>query len=180
MADYAEIADVHAYGGFTNPSDEDDALLQTLLSAASAEIDNHCGRVFSSDAETAITFTADNGLLGDDRTLWLPEDLCSTPTYAEGAVTVTLVPYKAPYDRIVRESGYWPDPTVVTGHWAYSETPPADIVKACLRLTVWAFHQRESTEGDRTIISNGVVILPNSWPKDVLTTLAPYRRVRVA
>jgi len=183
--DYAEIDLLHAYGGFTHPTEAGDALLESLLSTASAMIDAFCHRVFgiAEGAEAvAHTFTEDNGLLpprGAGRTLWLDGDLCSTPTITDDPV-VTLIPRDPPYYRIVRAEGAWPDPTVVTGHWAYSLTPPAPIVQACLRLTLWMYHQRESTDGDRPMVTEGgVFMLPNAFPRDIQLLLAPYKRVRV-
>jgi hypothetical protein len=180
--DYVEIDLLHTYGVFTHPNEERDALLEVLISTASAMIDNFCHRVFgiAEDAEPiARVFSLDNGVLPKTgRTLWLDDDLCSVPTFAEDpAPTVTLIPRAAPYDRIVRAEGTWPDPTVVTGHWAYSMLPPAPITHACLRLALWMYHQRESTDGDRPMVTaGGVFMLPNAMPKDIQTLLLPYRR----
>ncbi|MCX6069450.1 MAG: hypothetical protein NTU91_01120 [Chloroflexi bacterium] len=185
--DYTDIDTLHAYGIFTHPTEEGDALLETFISAASAVIDNICHRVFGiadGAAPVACTFTKDNGLLWESRrfprTLWLEDDLCSTPTFAEvPAPTVTLVPMRPPYYRIVRAEAEWPDPTVVTGHWAYSMTPPAPITQACLRLALWMYHQRESTDGDRPMVtSGGIFMLPNALPRDIQFLLMPYKKVR--
>ena len=183
--DYTDIATLHAYGGFTKPTEEDDALLEHFISTASAMIDNFCGRVFAiatGAAATARTFTKDNGLLpGSGRTLWLEDDLCSMPTYAEtGMPALTYIPTATPYNRIVRADGLWPDPTVVTGQWAYSLTPPAPIIQACLRLAKWLYNSKETTEGDRPIITpGGIVIMPSKLPQDIVAILASYRRVRL-
>ena len=178
---YADTAMVHAYGGFTDPTDEDDALLELFIGAASAAIDNHCGRVFAiadGAATVARTFTADNGtLMYIGRMLFLDDDLCSTPTYAEApAPTVTYIPRDTPYVRLVREDGIWPDPTEITGHWAHSMTPPAPIILACLRLVMWMYHQKETGDTDRPIIANGLVIMPAKLPEDIAALLAPYRK----
>jgi len=179
MADYIDMDALHAYGGFTDPTEEDDALLELLISTASGAIDNHCRRKFSCTETTAITFTRDNGLLPEsgERTLWLPEDLCSVPTITDTPV-VTLIPYATPYNSIVRatDEGYWPDPCVITGYWAYSLTPPVVIKQVCMRLTKWLYDMKESGDADRPIISNGIVIMPAKLPADVTTLLEPYRR----
>ena len=176
--DYTDIATLENYGGFTNPSAEDEAMLERLISTASAMVDNFCGRTFKCEVETARTFTDDAGNYETDgRTLWLDEDLCSTPTYAESpAPTVTLVGTPC-YNRIVREEGYWPDPTVITGYWAYSLLPPAPIEQAVLRLSLWMYRQKESTDTDRPIIDNGILIMPSSLPKDIELVLKPYRKI---
>jgi hypothetical protein len=182
---YTDTALVHAYGGFTSPSEEDDALLEVLIAAASAMIDNYCGRVFAiADGATPVahTFTEENGGWQDyNDTLWLDEDLCSTPTFAETpAPTVTYVPRTIPYNRIIRDDGSeWPDPTTVTGHWAYSMTPPTPVITACLRLVMWIYHQKETADSDRPVITNGMVIMPAVLPKDIEAMLAPYKRVKL-
>jgi hypothetical protein len=182
--DYVDIETLEAYGGWKNPSEEDRALLQHFISAASAFIDTKLGRTFGipdGQAATAHTFTADNELLLSGRTLWLDDDLCSVPTFAEDpAPTVTLIPTTAPYNRIVRESGIWPDPTVVTGHWAYSMTPPAPIVQLTLRLAKWFYMMRESTDSDRPIVTSaGMVIMPSSLPKDIQDIFDLFTKARL-
>lgn len=183
--DYIDMETLEVYGGWQNSSEETRALLQHFISAASAFIDMRLGRIFGipdGQAVMAHTFTADNELLPAEggRTLWLDADLCSTPTFAEvPAPTVTFIPTTAPYDRIVRESGAWPDPTVVSGHWAYSMTPPAPIVQLTLRLAKWFYMMRESTDSDRPIVTSaGMVIMPSSLPKDVQDILDLYTKLR--
>lgn len=181
--DYCDLETLEAYGNWQNPSKADRALLQHFISTASAFIDTKLGRTFgipTGQAVTAHTFTADNELLPAEggRTLWLDDDLCSVPTFAEGVIVVTLIPTTAPYNRIVRESGEWPDPTVVTGHWAHSMTPPAPIVQLTLRLAKWFYMMRESTDSDRPIVTSaGMVIMPSSLPKDIQDILDLYRKV---
>jgi len=182
---YADIEMLHAYGGFTSPTEEDDALLEHFISAASAYADSYCKRRFAlaDDAVvTAHTFTDKNGLLmPPSDMLWLDDDLCSTPTYAEGALTVTLIPTTTPYNRIVRDDGSrWPDPTVVTGHWAYSMTPPVGITQAVLRMALWMFHQKESSDSYRPYITpGGILIMPGEFPKDIVMLLDPFRRMQL-
>jgi hypothetical protein len=183
--DYCDMATLLQYGGFTNPTSADEALLEHFISAASAFIDEKLGRTFaiaSGEAPTGHTFSLDNGLLCSysGRVLWLDEDLCSVPTYAEvPAPTVTIIPMIPPYLRIVRalDSGYWPNPTVLTGYWAYSMTPPALIVQLCLRLATWFHRSKEGEEQDRPIVTpGGIVILPSALPKDIQDIFEVYRR----
>jgi len=178
--DYTDLETVEATLVFTNPSEETRALLAQLISDASAMVDNYCGRIFgipTDQAVTAETFTDDNGRLIDDfgRTLWLDKDLCSTPTFAEApAPTCTYLPSDTPYNRIVREDGIWPDPTVITGHWAYSMTPPAVISRETVRLVQWLYHQTEA------VMSQGQTVNgPNNMPTDIRNALDYYRRLRL-
>jgi hypothetical protein len=185
--DYCDVETLEAYGGFDNPTEQEKEQLARLISTASEMVDNYCGRVFGIEEDAAAvakTFTVDNGLMElGSRTLWLQDDLCSTPTYAEGTVVVTLVPPGGPYERIVRDvdEGSWPDPTVVTGHWAYSMTPPVTIVQAVLRLAAWMFRQKETTDGDRPLLTpSGAVIMPDAMPADIAFLLGPFRKYRGA
>jgi len=177
--DYTDLETVEATLVFTNPSEDTRALLAQLISDASAMVDDYCRRTFGipdGQAVTARTYTADNGLLpAAGRTLWLDRDLCSTPTYAETpAPTVTLLGVATPYDRIVREDGLWPDPTVVTGHWAYSMTPPAVISRETVRIVQWLYHQTEA------VMSQGQTVNgPNNMPTDIRNALDYYRRLRL-
>lgn len=182
MADYVDIDMMHAYGGYKDPTEEHDALLEVMISAASAAIDDFCNRTFASEETAVIEFTRNNGLLpkASERTLWLPFDLCSQPVIAP-VIGVTLIPTYPPYDRLVLDDDEdpWPEGVTIEGHWAYSETPPVVIVRQCLRLTKWLVDQKEtSTDTDRPIVTpGGVVILPSRLPSDVEALLIPYRRI---
>jgi hypothetical protein len=95
---------------------------------------------------------------------------------------VTYLPAnEPPYYAIINESGSWTSPITVTGYWAYSRIPPVDIELACLRLSKWMYELRETTRGDAAIVTDvGAVLLPAGLPVDVITLLAPYRKVRLA
>jgi maltoporin len=66
----------------------------------------------------------------------------------------------------------------ITAKWAYSATPPADIVQAALRIGAYLYRQRDGTpDSDRPIVSaDGVVLSAPRIPSDVLELLRPYRR----
>ena len=149
MADYVDIDIVHEYGGFTDPTEITDTLLEELLSAAKDSIDGYCDRTFISEETAVISFTRDNGLLpiSGERDLWLPFDLCSQPVLVP-VLGVTLIPTYAPWYMLVLDAdeGFWPDPTTIEGHWAYSRTPPAKIVEVCLKLTMWSYRNREGAD----------------------------------
>lgn len=185
--DYTDLDALHAYGRWTEPlTPEDDAMLESFISAASTFIDERLHRRFAlaTDAPpTDRTYSKDGGWRVVGRVLWLDDDLCSAPVFTETpAPTVTLYPpdavyFGAPYTRIIRTAGFWPDPTTITGHWAYSKTPPALIAQLCLRLAEWFYHQRDPSEtGDRPIIVDGKVILPATLPDDVQAILDLFAR----
>jgi hypothetical protein len=69
------------------------------------------------------------------------------------------------------------DAIEVRGHWAYSVTPPANIVQACIDLTVWLYRRRDSSDADRAMITpDGITILPSAVPGHIMATLRSYRR----
>jgi len=178
--DYITIEMLHAYGGFTGPSNDDDMLLQHFITAASAMVDSYCGRVFgipTGAVATTRTFTIANGLLQEgEAALYFPDDVYTVttiPTLTAG-VTLTWMPDRPPYYGVIRSSGSWEDPTTIVAFWAYSESPPIVIQQATLRLANWLSHQRES------VMSMGETVNgPNLMPADIADTLAPYRRVRL-
>lgn len=65
----------------------------------------------------------------------------------------------------------------VEGRWAWSITPPDDIVHACVRLTAYLYRQKDNASDlDRTIIAGNSALLPSELPRDVLLLLSPYKR----
>jgi len=181
---YATIEDVEEYGGFTNPTEAERAMLDTLISAASKMIDDECNRVFGvpPDAVTvAKTFTADNGLLpgtgllpDSGRTLYLDDDLydvVSIPTLPVGT-TLTYLPDHPPYYALVRSEGAWEDPTTIVGNWAYSNTPPVSIVNETCRLTCALHFQRQGQNA-------GENRSPFGPPHPDKRILSHYRRIKL-
>lgn len=182
---YCEMAMLLQYGGFENATAEDEELLHHFIAVASAFIDEKTGRTFavaSTAPAIARTYSLDNGLLPalQSRTLWLEDDLCVVPVFAEvPAPTVTYIPAAPPYNRIVRAlaSGYWPDPTVITGYWAYSMTPPLPIVQLCLRVATWLHRAKEGEGEDRPIVTaSGLVLMPSALPRDIQELIDLYRK----
>lgn len=170
---YTEVETLEEYGHFENTSEATRAMLNRLIEVASAQVDNYCGRVFAiatGAATVTKTYTEANGLLHQvDGVLWLYDDLCSTPTIATmlGAPTLTYIPADTPYNRIYRDDGQWEDPTTITGHWAYSLTPPPAIEQATLRLAL-----------DMVPVAGytGDTFRPGRIDEDVKALLNPYRR----
>lgn len=170
---YTDVETLEAYGHFENTSEVTRAMLDRLITVASAQVDNYCGRVFGIETDAATvtkTYSDENGLLVQaDGVLWLHDDLCSTPTIATalGAPTLTYIPADTPYNRIHRDDGLWEDPTTINGHWAYSLTPPPAIVQATLRLAL-----------DMVPVAGytGETFRPGRIDEDVKALLNPYRR----
>lgn len=183
--DYTTIMALRKFGNFT--ALKDDTVLAAMIGAASRAIERYCGRKFGADTTAAHIFTA--RWLGpayitpfDGNILYLDDDLAEAPTSITGAPAVTyLPPNEPPYYAIVLDSGSWTSPITVVGYWCYSKIPPSDIELACLRLSKWMYELRETTRADAAVVTDlGAVLLPAGLPVDVITLLAPYRKVRLA
>lgn len=183
--DYTTVTALRKWANYG--ANKDDTVLVALISAASRAIDRYCGRRFGADTATAHTFTA--RYIGFDYVtpfegglLTLDDDLAEAASSITGSPAVTyLDPNEPPYYAILLDDGYWESPITVTGKWAYSVVPPTDIELACLRLVKWMYEMRETTRGDAAVVTDvGAVLLPAGLPVDVITLLAPYRKLRVS
>jgi hypothetical protein len=66
----------------------------------------------------------------------------------------------------------------ISGKWAYSTTPPADIEHACIRLVGYYYRQKDAQVFDVTVIPEaGAITIPKGIPDDVKKILLPYRKV---
>ncbi len=187
---YTTTALLKTYLGAT--ASTDDTLLGTLIDRAQGLIDAYCQRTFEASANTERTFDAARDVLG--RTLRLDRDLASVDSITNGdGSTVTAGQYTTeprnatPYYaiRLLSSAGvawtYTTDPEdaiTISGKWAYSESPPADIVHCTLRLAAYLYRQRDNAADlDRAVIAGNVTILPAQLPSDIKMTLAPYKRM---
>ena len=183
---YASLADLTTYLGI-DESTADDGLLSQLLARAQAAIDTYTRRTFEASADVTRWHTLDN-VWG--RQLTFDGDLCAITSIVNGdGATVDAGEYHTtPRNRTpFYAAELWNDSTVtwdadsggqiaVTGRWAYSTTPPADVAHACVRLAAWMYRQKDNTGSDAPIIAGDVTILPTRFPSDVQMMLAPYRR----
>lgn len=64
----------------------------------------------------------------------------------------------------------------INGVWAYSATPPADIVRAAKMLAGFYYDQRMSTNAEIAVIPGVSVKIPAGVPPAVEKILAPYVR----
>ena len=189
---YCTVADVKQYLG--NTTTDDDTLLGELIPRAQKAIETHTHRVFEATSDTTRVFDADCDT--DDRLLYLDEDIVSITTVTNGdGTTVTSSQYvtyprnRTPYyavelklsPGIIWEYDSSSDPEgaiSVTGKWAYSESPPDDIVHACIRLVGYYYRQKDSQVYDTTATPElGTITVPMGLPKDVKTIVRPYVKV---
>lgn len=165
-------------------SQAEDSLLARKIREAQVMIEQATRRVFKATADTTVRFDAAWDVEG--RTLWFPHlDLCAITTVTNGDGTViTADKYvteprgETPFYGITLRTSsglawtYTADPEdaiAVTGRWAFSLTPPDDILQATVRLSAWLYRQRDSSSDfDRVSVGvNGVTMLPASIPQDI-------------
>lgn len=193
VATYVSVADLKAYLGVTGTAD--DALLTSLIARAEKAIEVYCGRSFTCAADTTRNFTV--GVDTDGDTLWFDEDLCAVTTVTTDAdgtpITlvrntdfVTVPRNTTPWYglKIISGSDYSWDYTTnaemgitVLGRWAYSTTPPQDIIHATTRLSGYYYRQKDAQTYDTTAIPDaGVLMIPQGMPKDVKMILDSYKK----
>ncbi len=170
---------------------DDDGLLSHYLGAAQAFIDKYTQFTFEASADTERTFDAVRDV--DGAYLWLDEDLCAVTSVTNGdGTTVTAGQYvtdprnKTPYFRLklLSSSGvawtYTTDPEdaiSITGRWAYSETAPADITQATIRLAAHMYRQKDSSTFETTAYPDaGIIETPTGIPKNVQVIISHYRK----
>jgi hypothetical protein len=192
---YATLDQLKTYVGATDTTD--DLLLTDCLTRAQAMIDSATSRRFEAAADSTRTFDGVVDVSRGGRTLWLDGDLCALTSITNGdggsvtPVQVVSEPRNStPYYALTLKASsglvwtYETDPEdaiSVTGRWAYSVTPPADIEQACIRLAAWLYRQKDSSADlDRPVVSaDGATLMPAQVPADVQAILKLYRRVAV-
>jgi len=190
---YCTSTDVKTYLGIAGTTD--DTLITALITRAQGLIDAYCHRKFEATADTTHYFEV--GVDTHGQTLYLDDDLCSitsisnnadgTPEAIASTEYTTIPRNSAPYSAIkllTSSSKYWrfttnPEAGVtVTGKWAFSATPPADIVQACARWTAYLYRQKDAQVFDVTAQPDmGVITIPQGMPADVKKALEPYARL---
>lgn len=195
---YATTAEFKAWHGITD-SDED-SIIAIAIADGTAWFEGQTGRVFEAASDTVQKFDAVRDV--DKDTLYFYDlDLCAITSVVNGdGVTLSALtdymtePRRAtPYYAIKLRSGspYWwtydDDPEeaiVVTGRWAYSTTPPADVKQAVLDVAHQFYKQRDNMAeaaeaigyGVPVVSQSGQLITPNGLPKSVWGAVGRYKR----
>jgi len=187
---YTDLNALKTYLGIA--VEAEDTLLERLIHAASAAVDSLCHRRFAAASDETRRFDA---LLDTDgRSLFLDADLCALTAVVNGdgqaldAGDLLLLPRTGPpwhELRLKRSALAWwtyddtPENAIaVTGRWAYSATPPADIEQAAVRLAAFFYRQKDAPDWRWTTAATPQWRAPE-LPPDVLALLAPYRRIAV-
>lgn len=173
--------------------DADDALIERLLESAQAMVDNYCRRRFEAVADSTRFFGAEHT---NGNTLWLDRDLCQITGIVNGDNTALtssdyrIQPRNAIDDGVpiyaieLTNHRRWhvrDGDVAITGRWAYSVEPPADIVQATIRLASYLYRQKDAGgDLDRPVlVSMSMTILPAALPRDLMQALDSYRRKTV-
>lgn len=186
---YVTVTELKRYLGIDGDNVADDALLSDMVQRAQAVIESRTGRTFEAATDTTRHHGAD---CIDGYRLWLDGDLVSVTSIVngDGAAVATDQVMTQPRNRrpahalvLASTAGVQWDADsgdiAVTGRWAYSLTPPADIVQATVRLAAWLYRQKDNVGADAPMLAGDTMILPSRLPADVTELLQPYRQVHV-
>lgn len=186
---YTSTSDVKTYLGITGSGD--DALIDALVTAAQAAVDQYFLRTFEASTNTTRYFNAINDVSG--RRLMLDRDLCSINSITNGnGSTITSGQYTTlpandtPYWAIQLKASagvnwQWvsdPEAAIaVSGKWAYSLTAPTPVV----HLTKWlaAFMYRAKDNVPQTgggNVAAAVDILAGDVPADIRVIMSTIPR----
>lgn len=196
---YLSLSDFKTYKGIVGTAD--DALIAQLIARAQGYIENVTDRVFEAAADTTRYFDAWRDVNIHDETfhgrrlLRLDRDLCQITSIVNGdGTTVSSSEYvteprnTTPWYAIrlkINSSIVWvwttsPENAIsVTGRWAYSLTPPADVVQATAELTSYFYARRgaELQQFDQPQVSpSGVTIFPAGLPQVVKDVASKYQK----
>lgn len=134
------------------------------------------------------------GGYGWPRTLYLDEDLCAITTIVNGdGATITSDKYvteprnTTPYFALTLREGsglvWTTDGDVenaisVTGKWAFSLTPPNDVVMAVVELTAYLYRRRgaEAPSDQPQVSPSGVMLYPAKLPAFVVNVITHYQK----
>jgi hypothetical protein len=192
---FTDWATIKAYKGFSDNTQQ--TAVEAIITRAQKMIESYCVRTFEAAADSTRYFTVGRDTRGN--CLYLDRDLCAITTVktnldnGSSGETIPSTDYvtepvnEAPYYQIeiLGSSAYsWTYTTnrqkaiSITGKWAYSTSAPADIVQACIRLTLYMYEQRNSQIFDTVAQPEmGIITVPKGIPADVKVLLEPYRRI---
>jgi len=189
--DYTTLASVKTLGPITGTAD--DALLASIITAYSREVDKVCRQVFSQTTYTDAIYPAKvdaHGLLN----VWLPvptvtlsaaayrdirvetwNTLQTTDAYTEDRIYGAWVLFRAPLLPGLRAARVQAQLTY-TGGWANLAAVPADFELLVRRLVWWAYKKKDAPVEKIGMPDMGILITPTDWPADIRRGLDYYTR----
>jgi uncharacterized phiE125 gp8 family phage protein len=178
-ADLCAVADVQAYLNLS--SGQDNALIQTLITNASAFIDNYCNRTLLSNSYTETR----NGQGGTEMPFrQYPVSAVASLTIDGQAVLPSPGAYQRGYlfdDEMLYLIGYCfrrAPQNVVIVYTAGFTTVPNDIAQACVEIVALKYKRRLSIEVSGKTLNGETITFNNTdMPASAKSALANYKRV---
>ena len=154
---YVTVDEFRAWFGV--PNENDDPQIEHAIAAATRWFENMTGRVFEAATDTTVTFDAERDVAGDSL-IFYDLDLCQVTSVVNGDGQfiqanqyVTEPRRHAPFFEIrlkLETEHAWTyedtpeDAISVTGRWAYSLPPPADVKQAVMDVANSYYRQRDN------------------------------------
>jgi hypothetical protein len=167
-------------GSQSSYSTAENALLQTFLDEAQADLETKTGRRFE-----GVTATRTFGVESvNGKKLLMDDDLISVSSIVNGdSATLSstdwyLLPRNhTPHHAIALVSEAWDatDDIQVTGVWGYSQTPSADCKRIVKRLAFF-FWQKRTNTGESVVVGEGAIQTASEYPADVKTWIQRHER----
>lgn len=189
MTDYTTLTLVKDELELTDTSQDD--ILSAKITAASAQIDQFCGRVFtaagSATARTVntrgrVTRTPDGDLLlvddiGSTTGLTVESGYPGGSTWTDITTDIEVHPLDAitrgyPVTGLLRVSGCWPARVRVTAAWGWPSVP-AVVSTAAIIQTIRLYKRKDSPEGVLGSTEWGGPVRMSRVDPDVQALLAP-------
>ncbi|MGH8158372.1 MAG: phage head-tail connector protein [Rhodanobacter sp.] len=179
-ADLCAVADVQAYLNLS--SNQDNALLQTLITNASAFIDNYCNRTLLSNVYTETR----NGTGGESMSVRQFPVTAITSLTIDGQTINPATSFHTPgfvwdEDMIYLRGGLRfcrGAQNVTFTYTAGMSSVPADINQACVEIVALKYKRRLSIEVSSKTLNGEVISFNNTdMPASAKSTLANYKRV---
>jgi hypothetical protein len=187
---YVSRTDLLAYldelsGGISSPETPgEEAVLDTFISQAQAEIERVTSRKFETSTATR---TYGRDAIAPDGVLWLDDDLLDVDTLTNGdgstisgSEYVLLPRNESPkYGIKLKSSASWAFSTdgeiAVAGDWGFSAAAPADVKRLCMRLA-WFYWMKRGTTGETQTLDGGGILSASEYPEDIKNALKRLTR----
>ena len=170
---------------------DDDTLIEHYIAQAQNFLEQHTARVFEASVDSTKRFDYDRDV--NRRTLTFGYDCCAITSITNGdGVAVAATEYvteprnATPFWAVRLKTSsafswtYQDDPEdaiAVTGRWAYSITPPENVVRAVIRLAAYYYRSAEAQVFDVTALpEQGQMMIPKGIPPDVKDAIEIWRK----
>jgi len=177
---YVSVDELIAYLGAETQDDRE--LLADIAARAQAAVEAYTHRSF--EAQAGVRRVNPQAIMKDiiGEVIELPDDAVQIASVTVDGVSVPFrtLPADPPYYAVFAPSFYATDDSVIeiSGTWGFSETPPADIRQATLRLAAYFYRLRDAQMFDAAGLPDiGMLTVAKGLPADVQAILDNYRRL---